>query len=199
MILGPSGSGKTTLLNLLGALDRPTSGDVTLDGVTLNALSETQLSDLRRGKVGFVFQHYNLIPTLTALENVEVALLPTGIEPAKRVERARTLLDRVGLTGRVSHLPSELSGGEQQRVAIARSLVNEPGLMLLDEPTGVLDTRTGREIMELVAGARKERGLTVVAVTHAGYVRSFADRALYMQDGRLLDHLPLDVENQLES
>ena len=189
-ILGPSGSGKTTLLNLLGGLDRPTAGQVILDGLELSRLSERELVRVRREKVGFVFQAFNLIPTLTAIENVEAALAPTGMPRNERFERSRSLLESVGLEQRINHLPVELSAGEQQRVAIARALANEPRVLLLDEPTGNLDTTTGREILEICHEANKERGQTVVAVTHAGYVRGYSDRLLYMRDGKLYEEIP---------
>jgi putative ABC transport system ATP-binding protein len=197
-ILGPSGSGKTTLLNMLGALDRPTSGKVILDGSEISKLSEAELVKLRRQKVGFIFQQYNLIPTLSAIENVDVALAPTGVPKRERLERARELLNLVGLGKRMDHLPSELSGGEQQRVAIARAFANEPKILLMDEPTGVLDTKTGREIMEIIRRANKERGKTVVAVTHAGYVRGYSDRLLFMRDGKLYEREPSELGNQFE-
>ena len=189
-ILGPSGSGKTTLLNLLGGLDRPTAGQVILDGLELSRLSERELVRVRREKVGFVFQAFNLIPTLTAMENVEAALAPTGMPRNKRLERSTSLLKSVGLAQRIHHLPVELSAGEQQRVAIARAFANEPRILLLDEPTGNLDTTTGREILKICHEANKERGQTVVAVTHAGYVRRYTDRLLYMRDGKVHARTP---------
>jgi putative ABC transport system ATP-binding protein len=197
-VLGPSGSGKTTFLNMLGALDRPTSGKVILDNSDISKLNEKELVALRRQKVGFVFQQYNLIPTLSAIENVEVALAPTGMPKKKRYDRARELLELVGLGKRMDHLPAELSGGEQQRIAIARAFANEPKILLMDEPTGVLDTRTGREIMEIIRKANKERGKTVVAVTHAGYVRSYSDRLLFMRDGKLYESETSELRNQFE-
>lgn len=198
VIIGPSGSGKTTLLNLLGGLDRPTSGRVVLDGLDLSDLSERQMVTVRREKVGFVFQAFNLIPTLTAIENVEAALAPTGMPRDERLERSREWLEAVGLGGRTEHLPIELSAGEQQRVAIARAFVNEPRIILLDEPTGNLDTRTGRRIMEVLRQANDERRQTVVAVTHAGYVRPFADRILFMRDGKLYEREPIEVSQEFE-
>jgi putative ABC transport system ATP-binding protein len=197
-VLGPSGSGKTTFLNMLGALDRPTSGKVILDNSDISKLNEKELVALRRQKVGFVFQQYNLIPTLSAIENVEVALAPTDMPKKKRYDRARELLELVGLGKRMDHLPAELSGGEQQRIAIARAFANEPKILLMDEPTGVLDTRTGREIMEIIRKANKERGKTVVAVTHAGYVRSYSDRLLFMRDGKLYESETSELRNQFE-
>jgi putative ABC transport system ATP-binding protein len=194
-VIGASGSGKTTLLNLLGGLDRPTAGSVAVHGVELSGLSEAELVKFRREKVGFVFQAFNLIPTLTAGENVEAALAPTGIPNAARVERSMNLLKMVGLSGLYSRLPVELSAGEQQRVAIARAFANEPKVLLLDEPTGNLDTVTGKEIMRLCHKASKEQGQTVVAVTHASYVKEHSDRLLYMRDGKIFSTIP---EEQLE-
>ncbi|MEM2598818.1 MAG: ABC transporter ATP-binding protein [Thermoproteota archaeon] len=190
MILGPSGSGKTTLLNLIGALDRPTSGKIVLDNLNITELSESELVMVRRKKIGFVFQQYNLIPTLSAIENVEVALLPTKISRKARYEKAKELLNLVGLGKRIDHLPSELSSGEQQRVAIARALANNPELLLMDEPTGVLDTKTGREIIEIIRKANKEQQKTVVVVTHAEYIKGYSDRLLFMRDGKLYEQEP---------
>ena len=194
-IIGASGSGKTTLLNLLGGLDKPTAGKVVVEAVNLSGLSEAELVRFRRKTVGFVFQAFNLIPTLTALENVEAALAPTGMPKAERVERSTNLLELVGLREQVSRLPVALSAGEQQRVAIARAFANEPKILLLDEPTGNLDTVRGKEIMRLCHEASKERGQTVVAVTHAGYVKEYTDRLLYMRDGKLSNAIP---EGELE-
>lgn len=189
-ILGPSGSGKTTLLNLIGGLDKPTGGKVILDGLELSKLSESELVRVRREKVGFVFQAFNLIPTFSALENVEAALAPTGMPKNERFERSIELLESVGLERRANHLPAELSAGEQQRVAIARAFANKPRVLLLDEPTGNLDTKTGKEILKICHKARKDQGQTVVAVTHAGYVRGYTDRLLFMRDGKLFSEIP---------
>jgi len=191
-IIGSSGSGKTTLLNLLGGLDKPTAGRIVVDGVALSDLNEAELVRFRREKVGFVFQAFNLIPTLTAVENVEVALAPTGMPKAERFERSMSLLELVGLKAKVDRLPVALSAGEQQRVAIARAFANEPKVLLLDEPTGNLDTVTGKEIMRLCHKASKEQGQTVVAVTHAGYVKEYTDRLLYMKDGNFSSTVPND-------
>lgn len=184
-IVGSSGSGKTTLLNLLGGLDKPTAGKVTVDGTDLSGLKEADAVKFRREKVGFVFQAFNLIQTLTALENVEAALAPTNISQAERLERSMSLLESVGLKQRIHHLPVELSAGEQQRVAIARAFANQPKILLLDEPTGNLDTATGRDIMEICHKNSKSNGQTVVAVTHAEFVRDFTDRLIFMRDGKL--------------
>ena len=189
-VIGASGSGKTTLLNLLGGLDKPTAGRVVVDGAEVPGLGEAELVRFRREKVGFVFQSFNLIPTLTAVENVEAALAPTGMAKTKRLERSMSLLKSVGLKGKAGRLPVELSAGEQQRVAIARAFANEPKVLLLDEPTGNLDTVTGKEIMRLCHEASKKRGQTVVAVTHAGYVKEYTDRLLYMRDGKVSSTTP---------
>jgi putative ABC transport system ATP-binding protein len=194
-VIGASGSGKTTLLNLLGGLDKPTAGKVVVDGVEVSGLGEAELVRFRREKVGFVFQSFNLIPTLTAAENVEAALAPTGMAKAEQIKRSMSLLESVGLKGKGDRLPVELSAGEQQRVAIARAFANAPRVLLLDEPTGNLDTVTGKEIMKLCHEASKKRGQTVVAVTHAGYVREYTDRLLYMRDGKVSSKTP---EEELE-
>lgn len=192
-VIGASGSGKTTMLNILGGLDKPTTGKVIVEGVELSGLSESKLVRFRREKVGFVFQSFNLIPTLTASENVEAALAPLDMPKSKRVERATILLESVGLKEKRDRLPVELSTGEQQRVAIARAYANEPKILLLDEPTGNLDTVTGKKIMKLVHETSKKQGQTVVAVTHASYVKACTDRLLFMQDGRIYNKLPASV------
>jgi putative ABC transport system ATP-binding protein len=184
VIAGPSGSGKTTLLQLLGALDRPTSGELRFEGDDLGALSDGDLTKLRLHRIGFVFQQFNLIPTLTAQQNVEAALAPTGMKTPDRLARAADLLDRVGLGGRLSHLPSQLSGGEQQRVAIARSLANRPDVLLADEPTGNLDSATGEEIMSLLHDLNGD-GLTVVLITHDPSIAGAARRLVRLRDGRI--------------
>lgn len=187
VIEGASGSGKTTLLQLLGALDRPSSGSVEFEGRNLGKLPDSKLSDLRLQTFGFVFQQFNLIPTLTAQENVEAALAPTHMKRRKRKERAMQLLGEVGLGERSSHLPTQLSGGEQQRVAIARALANNPRVMLADEPTGNLDTKTGEEIIRLLARLSTEQDRTVILVTHDRSIGSEADRVLHMRDGTFLN------------
>lgn len=185
-IVGPSASGKTTLLNLLGTLDRPTSGRVVVDGVDVSELRGDALADFRRKTLGFVFQLFNLVPALTALENVMLPLLPyrRGL-PFKLEMRASELLRSMGLEARLKHLPSQLSGGEQQRVAIARALVNDPKLVLADEPTGSLDTTTGKEIVALLRQLSRDLGVTIVAVTHDPDLSSSADRTMYLCDGKL--------------
>ncbi len=186
-ITGPSGSGKSTLLTLLGGLDRPTSGQVVFDSVDLARRSDGELTLLRRHAFGFIFQQFNLIPTLSALENVEAGMAPLGIGSRARHESARELLEEVGVGGRRRHLPSQLSGGEQQRVAIARALAKNPRVLLADEPTGNLDSKTGAEIMELIALFSERRGQTVVLVTHDAEASCCANRMIRMRDGRLLD------------
>ena len=184
-IAGPSGSGKTTLLQLLGALDRATSGDVMFEGRDLSKLGDAELTQLRLGTMGFVFQQFNLIPTLTARQNVEVSLAPTAADGAARRMRAGEVLEAVGLAPRAEHLPSQLSGGEQQRVAIARAVANSPRVLLADEPTGNLDSETGREIVELLASFAHEGAQTVVIVTHDLELVAGAPRIVRMHDGRI--------------
>jgi putative ABC transport system ATP-binding protein len=185
-IMGPSGSGKSTLVHALAGLDTLTSGSVWIGDTDLGALNERKLTQLRRDRVGFVFQQFNLIPTLTARENVEIALAPANLEPGARERRARELLERVGLSGRAEHLPSQLSGGEQQRVAIARALVKNPELVLADEPTGNLDSIAAEEIMVLLKNLRSENQ-TVVMVTHDPRMAGYADRIVFLKDGRVVD------------
>ncbi len=184
-IMGPSGCGKSTLLNLLGAIDVPSRGEIHIDGTELSRLSDDGLADLRRDRIGYVFQFYNLIPTLTARENIEVPLHFAGKSASERRERAMQLLERVGLRDRADHRPSELSGGEQQRVAIARALANKPTLVLLDEPTGDLDSTTGKEIMTLLQNVSVEEKVTLVVATHDAMVASMAQRVVKLRDGRI--------------
>ena len=183
-VAGPSGSGKTTLLNLIGCLDTPSAGEITIDGESVTRLSSGRRADLRARKLGFVFQTFNLIPVLTAWENVEYPLLihRRGGDVAGRVKRA---LEQVGLAERARHRPAELSGGQQQRVAIARALVSEPALVLADEPTANLDSATGHEIVELMRSLNRERGTTFIFSTHDPRIMKAADRVLAMSDGRL--------------
>jgi putative ABC transport system ATP-binding protein len=188
-IEGPSGSGKTTLLQLLGALDRPSDGHVFFDGRDLAGLGDRELAELRLRAFGFVFQQFNLIPTLNALENVEAALAPTGIASDELRRRSLDLLSEVGLAERASHLPPHLSGGEQQRVAIARALVGEPRVVLADEPTGNLDSATGADVIELLGGLAARRGTTILVATHDAELASRAPRRLPMRDGRLVSEL----------
>jgi putative ABC transport system ATP-binding protein len=188
-IEGPSGSGKTTLLQLLGALDRPSDGHVFFDGKDLAGLGDRDLAELRLRAFGFVFQQFNLIPTLNALENVEAALAPTGVSSDELRRRSLELLDEVGLAERASHLPPHLSGGEQQRVAIARALVGEPRVILADEPTGNLDSATGADVIELLGGLAARRGTTIIVATHDAELATRAPRRLPMRDGRLVSEL----------
>jgi putative ABC transport system ATP-binding protein len=184
-IQGPTGHGKSTLLQILGALDRPTSGTVELDGQDLTGLRESQLTTVRATSIGFIFQTFNLIPTLSAQENVEAALVPLGVDAGPRKECARQALAEVGLDDRARHLPSELSGGQQQRVAIARALVKKPAVLLADEPTGNLDEGTRDEIMTLLEHLWRERGLTLVTVTHDSSVARRAQQTAIMRNGLL--------------
>ncbi len=184
-IQGSTGSGKSTLLQMLGALDHPTNGSVLFAGQDLAAMRESQLAPLRAQAFGFIFQSFNLIPTLTAQENVETALVPLHVHGDERREKARAALAEVGLADRASHIPAELSGGEQQRVAIARALVRSPRVILADEPTGNLDERTRDEIILLLEGLWKDRGQTIIVVTHDSQVASRASRLLWLDAGRL--------------
>ena len=188
-IEGPSGSGKTTLLQLLGALDRPSAGHVYFEGNDLAQLGDGALGALRLRAFGFVFQQFNLIPTLTALENVEAKLAPMGVGSDDLRRRALSLLSEVGLEDRAAHLPPHLSGGEQQRVAIARALVGEPRVILADEPTGNLDSETGADVIELLSGLAARRGTTIVVATHDADLAARAPRRLPMRDGRLVSQL----------
>ena len=192
-IEGPSGSGKTTLLQLLGGLERASSGSLTLDGAELSSLDDRSLTSLRCREIGFVFQHFNLIPTLTASQNVETAIAPLGGGKADRRARARQLLEQVGLGDRCDHLPSNLSGGEQQRVAIARALANDPRVILADEPTGNLDTVTSNEVIGLLARLSADQGVTVILVTHAEQVAAAARRRVSMRDGQVVSDYAIDV------
>ena len=192
-IVGPSGSGKTTLLGLLAGLDTPSAGSVTLDGVDLGRLTEDQRAALRGQKVGFVFQSFQLIPTLTALENVQVPLELAGRVPLRdAAERATELLTRVGLGDRTHHFPQQLSGGEQQRVALARAFVNEPVILFADEPTGNLDGATGERIIELLEALNRERGCTIVLVTHDSALAARTQRTIRLRDGVVVE----DIQHQ---
>jgi putative ABC transport system ATP-binding protein len=183
-LVGPSGSGKTTLLQLLGAMDRASEGTVLFEGEDLGALSDAALADLRLRTFGFVFQQFNLIPTLTAADNVEAAIAPAGVDDGEARARSLALLEEVGLADRASHLPSHLSGGEQQRVAIARALVKEPRVVLADEPTGNLDSATGADIVSLLAGLASAHGATVIVATHDESLAGTAPRRITVRDGR---------------
>lgn len=190
-IVGPSGSGKSTLLGLIAGLDAPTSGAVVIDGVDITQLDEDALAKLRGEKIGFVFQFFHLIPSLTALENVSVPLEIAGAADA--MARAKNLLEEVGLTGRARHYPSQLSGGEQQRVALARALANNPPILLADEPTGNLDSANGRHIMELLRHVHAVRRATLVLVTHDRELAAMADARLVLRDGHVVEHVGVDV------
>jgi putative ABC transport system ATP-binding protein len=184
-LVGASGSGKSTLLHLLGAMDRPTSGSVRVDGAELGALSDGEAARFRRERLGFVFQFFNLVPTLSALDNVALPARLARVSVGDARERARSLLERVGLGPRGEARPEELSGGQQQRVAIARALVNEPALLLADEPTGNLDRATGAAVLDLLEELVRERGLTLVMATHADDAVARADRSVHVEDGRV--------------
>jgi len=191
-VMGPSGSGKSTFMNIVGCLDRPTSGRYFLDGVDVSSLGRDERAEIRNGKIGFVFQSFNLLARTSALENVELPLIysSNGHRSKDRVERARKCLEIVGLAGREEHLPSQLSGGQQQRVAIARALINEPKLMLADEPTGNLDTRTSEEVMA-VFQKLNEAGKTVVLITHEQDIAEFARRVVVFRDGKVVEDRPV--------
>jgi putative ABC transport system ATP-binding protein len=190
-LMGPSGSGKTTLLNLIGGLDRPTSGTIEIGGERIDQLSETRLAKWRSRNVGFVFQFYNLLPVLTAKRNVELPLLLTGLSGADRKKRAMTALNVVGLGDRASHKPGELSGGQEQRVAIARALVSDPALLVCDEPTGDLDRETADEILELLQVLNRDHGKTIVMVTHDPKAADHASHRLHLDKGRLTPEVPV--------
>ena len=185
-IMGPSGSGKTTLLNVLGCLDKPTSGRVLLDEIDVAKLPETELYKIRRNKIGFVFQTFNLLPYLNAIENVELPMECTKKSKSERRRRASKLLEMVGLSGREGHRPQRLSAGEQQRVAIARALANDPAIILADEPTGNLDTKNKQEIVKLLASLNLNQGTTIIVVTHDGHVAAHTERMLLLKDGKII-------------
>jgi len=185
-IMGPSGSGKTTLLNILGCLDKPTHGEVFLDGKNVTKVPEKDLHKIRKNKIGFMFQTFNLMPWLNAIENVELPMEGTKKSKTERQKRARELLEMVGLSKRIEHRPHKLSAGEQQRVAIARALANNPAIVLADEPTGNLDAKTKYEIMRLLGKLNAEQGTTIIVVTHDNKVGSRAHRMLFLNDGKLL-------------
>jgi putative ABC transport system ATP-binding protein len=184
-IMGPSGSGKSTLLNMLGALDRPTSGKVVIGGIDIANLDDNQLANLRNKELGFIFQQFNLIPRMNALDNVEVPLSISGMSRSKRRERAKDLLRQVGLESRLDHKPTQLSGGEQQRVAIARALATDPNIFLCDELTGNLDSKTGQEIIVFLREINKDRKKTFVLVTHDPNVAQSTDRLILIRDGKI--------------
>jgi putative ABC transport system ATP-binding protein len=188
-IMGPSGSGKSTLLHLLGGLDKPSDGEVTLAGQQLSVLDDNRVTLVRRHNIGFVFQFFNLLPTLTAEENITLPLIIDGQDMRKHQGRIDALLELVGLTDRRQHKPDQLSGGEQQRVAIARALVTEPAIVLADEPTGNLDSKTGTAIMELLRRSCDELGQTIIAVTHDPRAAAYADRVVFLRDGQVVQEI----------
>lgn len=184
-IMGPSGSGKSTLMNLIGCLDRPTSGKVSLEGIVTQDLDDNQLAKIRNRKIGFVFQTFNLLPRSTALENVELPMVYAGVPQGERRKRAQELLSSVGLTERAFHRPNELSGGEGQRVAIARALANSPSIILADEPTGNLDSKSGEEILAIFQKLNKE-GTTLILVTHNRSIAEYSQRIIQLKDGKVV-------------
>ena len=186
-VVGPSGSGKSTLMNIIGALDRPTSGEYYLDGIDVQAAPDDFLSDIRNTKIGFVFQTYNLIAKTSAIKNVELPMLYAGISAGRRKERALELMELVEMADRASHLPEELSGGQKQRVAIARAMANDPAIILADEPTGALDTKTGRLVMDIFHRLNKEKQKTIILITHSPELASETDRIINIRDGYIIE------------
>jgi putative ABC transport system ATP-binding protein len=184
-VVGASGSGKSTLMNIIGALDRPTEGTYVLDGIPIQEMTQNQLSEVRNKKIGFVFQTFNLIPRTTALNNVELPLFYMGVGKSERRKKAERLLDLVGMGDRMTHMPSELSGGQKQRVAIARALANDPAIILADEPTGALDTQTGKMVMEIFLQIHREEHRTIVLITHNPELAEQTERIVTLSDGRI--------------
>lgn len=185
-IMGPSGSGKSTLLHLIGCLDKPTKGEVIINGIETSRLSDKELTRLRRDSIGFIFQQYNLVPTLTALENVELPMIFKGVPKEERRRKAMELLRQVGIDEVADRKPNEISGGQQQRVAIARALANSPAILLCDEPTGNLDSKTGRQVMDIIKKMNKEHGVTVILVTHDLSLADYAERIVRLRDGKIV-------------
>lgn len=186
-IVGPSGSGKSTLMNTIGVLDRPTSGTYILDGIDVGEAEESELSNIRNQKIGFVFQTYNLISKTNALKNIELPMLYAGMERTERLKRAKELLELVEMGDRAKHLPEELSGGQKQRVAIARAMANDPAIILADEPTGALDSKTGRLVMDLFHKLNKEKNKTIVLITHSNELAGETDRIISIRDGKIIN------------
>jgi putative ABC transport system ATP-binding protein len=197
-VMGPSGCGKSTLLHLLGGLDRSSEGEVVIDGTSLADMKDDDLTKLRRKRIGFVFQFYNLIPVLTAVENAALPVTLDGVKPAEAKKSAAEWLTRLGLGDRLASRPDQLSGGQQQRVAVARALVSEPALILADEPTGNLDTRSGDEIAGLLRQVTKEYGRTVIMVTHDPRIAAYADRIIFLKDGKVIDETQLERKGAVE-
>ncbi len=185
-ILGQSGSGKSTLLNIISALDTPTKGKIIFDGKDISKLSQDQLADIRGKRVGFVFQQFNLLRQLSALENVAIPASFQGVSMEERIKKAKEILELVGLGDRVNHKPSELSGGEQQRVAMARSLINDPDIIVADEPTGSVDSKTGKRIMEILKKLHEEQKRTIIMVTHDNMLANFAEKTIHIKDGKIV-------------
>jgi putative ABC transport system ATP-binding protein len=198
-VMGPSGSGKSTMMNIIGCLDRLSSGLYVLDGIDVSTMSKDDLADIRNTRIGFVFQSFNLIPRTSALENVELPMVYAGMAPPERRELARQALDSVGLADKEASLPNQLSGGQQQRVALARALVNNPAIILADEPTGALDTRTAGEIMKIFRSLNEQRGMTVVIVTHESDIAAHADRLVRFRDGEIQEDRPIQRHNDVLS
>lgn len=194
-VMGPSGCGKSTLLHLLGGLDRPSEGQVIIEGTPLTEMSDDRLTEMRRRKIGFVFQFFNLIPVLSAVENAALPVTLDSIKPAEAKARATDWLDRFGLSDRLNNRPDQLSGGQQQRVAVARALVADPALILADEPTGNLDTRAGDEIANLLRDVSKKYNRTVIMVTHDPRIAAYADRIIFLKDGKVIDETLLERKN----
>lgn len=189
-VVGASGSGKSTLMNMIGVLDRPTSGDYNLDGISIKKMNDDQLSDVRNKKIGFIFQTFNLIPRSNALKNVELPMLYAGVDRKERTERAKELLSLVGMADRMDHQPNELSGGQKQRVAIARAMANDPAILLADEPTGALDSETGRLVMDLFHKVHEEDGKTIIFITHNPELAEETNRVVTLHDGMIVDDRP---------
>ena len=193
-IVGQSGSGKSTLMNIIGALDRPTEGEYTLDGVAINQAGDAQLSGIRNSKIGFVFQTFNLIPRTSALKNVDLPMLYASVPRGQRTARAKELLEMVDMGERMGHMPNELSGGQKQRVAIARAMANDPAIILADEPTGALDSSTGRLVMDLFHRLHREQGKTIVLITHNQELAEETQRVITIRDGQVVDERRINHE-----